>query len=73
MDPSAGRLAGTVALITGWGAAGWRPAATKDAIESLTRALASEVGAHGVTVNAVAPGGIATDMGRDPSGGWVSG
>jgi 3-oxoacyl-[acyl-carrier protein] reductase len=40
-------------------------AATKGAIESLTRALAAEVGVHGVTVNAIAPGGIETDMSRD--------
>ncbi len=37
-------------------------AATKGAIEALTRALAHEVGEHGVTVNAIAPGGIDTDM-----------
>jgi len=40
-------------------------AATKGAIESLTRALASEVGCHGITVNAIAPGGIETDMSKD--------
>ena len=40
-------------------------AATKGAIESLTRALASEVGGHGITVNAIAPGGIETDMSKD--------
>jgi 3-oxoacyl-[acyl-carrier protein] reductase len=40
-------------------------AATKGAVESLTRALAAEVGVHGVTVNAIAPGGIETDMSRD--------
>ena len=40
-------------------------AATKGAVESLTRALASEVGCHGITVNAIAPGGIETDMSRD--------
>jgi len=39
-------------------------AATKGAIEALTRALAHEVGEHGVTVNAIAPGGIDTDMSR---------
>jgi 3-oxoacyl-[acyl-carrier protein] reductase len=40
-------------------------AATKGAIEALTRALAAEVGVHGITVNAIAPGGIETDMSRD--------
>ncbi len=40
-------------------------AATKGAIESLTRALAAEVGSHGITVNAIAPGGIETDMSRN--------
>ncbi|MGH7356279.1 MAG: SDR family NAD(P)-dependent oxidoreductase [Candidatus Rokuibacteriota bacterium] len=39
-------------------------AATKGAVEALTRALAHEVGSHGVTVNAIAPGGIDTDMSR---------
>lgn len=39
-------------------------AATKGASESLTRVLAAEVGAHGITVNAIAPGGIDTDMSR---------
>jgi len=37
-------------------------AATKGAVEALTRALAHEVGEHGITVNAIAPGGIDTDM-----------
>lgn len=40
-------------------------AATKGAVEAFTRAIAHEVGAHGITVNAVAPGGIETDMSRD--------
>jgi 3-oxoacyl-[acyl-carrier protein] reductase len=39
-------------------------AATKGAIESFTRAMASEVGPHGITVNAISPGGIDTDMSR---------
>jgi 3-oxoacyl-[acyl-carrier protein] reductase len=37
-------------------------AATKGAVEALTRALAHEVGEYGITVNAIAPGGIDTDM-----------
>jgi len=39
-------------------------AATKGAVEAFTRALAHEVGEHGITVNAIAPGGIDTDMSR---------
>jgi 3-oxoacyl-[acyl-carrier protein] reductase len=39
-------------------------AATKGAIESLTRALAQEMGEHGITVNAISPGGIETDMSK---------
>ena len=39
-------------------------AATKGAIEAFTRAIAHEVGEHGITVNAIAPGGIDTDMSR---------
>ena len=49
----------------GVGSAGFSGyAATKGAIEAFTRALASEVGGQGVTVNAIAPGGIETDMSR---------
>jgi len=39
-------------------------AATKGAVESLTRALAEEFGPFGITVNAISPGGIDTDMSR---------
>ena len=39
-------------------------AATKGAVEAFTRALAHECGQHGVTVNAIAPGGIDTDMSK---------
>lgn len=45
------------------GLAGFVPyAATKGAVETFTRGLASEVGREGVRVNAVAPGMTATDM-----------
>jgi 3-oxoacyl-[acyl-carrier protein] reductase len=37
-------------------------AATKAAVIALTRRFAYELGAHGVTVNAIAPGFILTDM-----------
>lgn len=44
--------------------------AVKAALEALTRALAVELGSRRIAVNAVAPGGIATDFGggamRDP-------
>jgi 3-oxoacyl-[acyl-carrier protein] reductase len=39
-------------------------AATKGAVESFTKAVAFEVGEHGITVNALAPGGIDTDMSK---------
>jgi NAD(P)-dependent dehydrogenase (short-subunit alcohol dehydrogenase family) len=40
-------------------------AATKAAVSALTRRFAMELGAHGITVNAVAPGFIATEMAAD--------
>ncbi|MCP5120733.1 MAG: SDR family oxidoreductase, partial [bacterium] len=37
-------------------------AATKSAVGILTRRFAMDLGQHGITVNAVAPGLVATDM-----------
>lgn len=39
-------------------------AATKGGVESFTRAAAHEFGQYGITVNAIAPGGIETEMSR---------
>ena len=48
---------------------GWRAraaySATKGAIEAFTRCCALDLGRHGITVNAVAPGAIRTDIWED--------
>lgn len=41
-------------------------AATKGAIISFTKSLATELGPHGITVNSVAPGWVDTDMSAGP-------
>lgn len=46
-------------------------AATKGGVEALTRQLAIEWAKHGITVNAIAPGWIPTEMNIDPRHGDV--
>jgi 3-oxoacyl-[acyl-carrier protein] reductase len=61
-----GRIVNMSSVVARLGNAGQANyAAAKAGIEGFTRALALEVGSRGITVNAVAPGFIATDMTRD--------
>ena len=58
-----GRIINLSSVIARMGNAGQvNYAASKGAIEAFTRSLAVEVGSRGITVNAVAPGFIETDM-----------
>jgi 3-oxoacyl-[acyl-carrier protein] reductase len=58
-----GRIVNVSSVVARMGNAGQTNyAATKAGIEGFTRALAQEVGSRNVTVNAVAPGFIETDM-----------
>lgn len=60
-----GRIVNLSSVVARMGNAGQANyAAAKAGIEGFTRALAQEVGARGITVNAVAPGFINTDMTR---------
>ena len=59
-------LSSTSAVIGNKGQANY--AAAKAGIEAFSRSLASEVGSRGITVNAVAPGFIKTDMTESNSG-----
>jgi 3-oxoacyl-[acyl-carrier protein] reductase len=63
MKSGAGRIVLVGSVSGGRGIAGHTVyAATKAAVEGLTRALAREAGPFGVTVNCVAPGLVATAM-----------
>ena len=61
-----GRIINLSSVVAGMGNAGQSNyAASKGGVEALTRSLARELGSRNVTVNAVAPGFIDTDMTRD--------
>ena len=58
-----GRIVNVSSVVARMGNAGQvNYGASKGAIEAFTRSLAQEVGSRGITVNAVAPGFIETDM-----------
>lgn len=58
-----GRILNTGSILSSYGNAQMAAyAASKHAILGLTRALANELGAHGITVNCVQPGAIVTGM-----------
>lgn len=61
-----GRIINISSVVASSGNAGQTNyAASKAGIEGFTRALAKEIGSRGITVNAVAPGFIDTDMTRE--------
>jgi 3-oxoacyl-[acyl-carrier protein] reductase len=61
-----GRIINLSSVVAGMGNPGQSNyAASKGGVEALTRSLAREIGSRNVTVNAVAPGFIDTDMTRD--------
>ncbi len=59
----AGRIINLSSVVAGMGNPGQSSyAASKGGIEALTRSLSRELGSRGITVNAIAPGFIQTDM-----------
>ena len=66
MVERAGRIVNISSIVSVTGVKGLAPyAATKAGLVGFTRSLAREVGELGITVNAVAPGYVATEMTRE--------
>jgi len=63
MKARSGRIINISSVVAGMGNPGQlNYCASKGGVEAMTRSLAREVGSRGITVNAVAPGFIETDM-----------
>jgi 3-oxoacyl-[acyl-carrier protein] reductase len=68
MKRRAGRIINLSSVVAEMGNAGQTNyAASKGGLEALTRSLAREIGSRAITVNAVAPGFVDTDMTRELS------
>jgi 3-oxoacyl-[acyl-carrier protein] reductase len=68
MVEKSGRIINVSSVVASTGASGLSAyAATKASLLGLTRSLAREVGPLGITVNAIAPGYLDTDMTREMS------
>jgi 3-oxoacyl-[acyl-carrier protein] reductase len=68
MKKRAGRIINLSSVVAEMGNPGQTNyAASKGGLEALTRSLAREIGSRAITVNAVAPGFIDTDMTRELS------